>query len=62
MTAFAGKAVWMTGAGTGIGKAGALMFAQEGAAVGLIGRLRDRLACFIHERAHRGSRWARNGL
>jgi len=24
MTAFAGKVVWMTGAGTGIGKAGAL--------------------------------------
>jgi NAD(P)-dependent dehydrogenase (short-subunit alcohol dehydrogenase family) len=30
MTAFAGKVVWMTGAGTGIGRAGALMFAQEG--------------------------------
>ena len=43
MTAFAGKVVWMTGAGTGIGKAGALMFAQEGAAVGLIGRRRDTL-------------------
>ena len=43
MTAFAGKAVWMTGAGTGIGKAGALMFAQEGAAVALIGRRHDKL-------------------
>ena len=43
MTAFAGKVVWMTGAGTGIGKAGALMFAQEGAAVALIGRRRDKL-------------------
>lgn len=43
MTAFAGKVVWMTGAGTGIGKAGALMFAHEGAAVALIGRRRDKL-------------------
>jgi len=43
MTAFAGKVVWMTGAGTGIGKAGARMFAQEGAAVALIGRRRDTL-------------------
>jgi NADP-dependent 3-hydroxy acid dehydrogenase YdfG len=43
MTAFAGKVVWMTGAGTGIGKAGALMFAHEGAAVALIGRRRDTL-------------------
>jgi NADP-dependent 3-hydroxy acid dehydrogenase YdfG len=43
MTAFAGKVVWMTGAGTGIGRAGALMFAREGAAVALIGRRRDKL-------------------
>jgi NADP-dependent 3-hydroxy acid dehydrogenase YdfG len=43
MTAFAGKVVWMTGAGTGIGKAGALMFAREGAAVALIGRRREAL-------------------
>jgi len=43
MTAFVGKVVWMTGAGTGIGKAGALMFAQEGAVVALIGRRRDKL-------------------
>jgi NADP-dependent 3-hydroxy acid dehydrogenase YdfG len=43
MTAFAGKVVWVTGAGTGIGRAGALMFAREGAAVALIGRRRDKL-------------------
>lgn len=43
MSAFASKVVWMTGAGTGIGKAGALMFAREGAAVALIGRRRDKL-------------------
>jgi NADP-dependent 3-hydroxy acid dehydrogenase YdfG len=43
MGVFAGKVVWMTGAGTGIGKAGALMFAREGAAVALIGRRREKL-------------------
>jgi len=43
MTAFAGKVAWVTGAGTGIGKAAALMFAREGAAVALIGRRRDKL-------------------
>src|SRR5438046_2083834 len=43
MTAFRGKVVWMTGAGTGIGKAGALMFAKERATVVLIGRRRDML-------------------
>src|SRR6185437_14879717 len=43
MSAFTGKVVWVTGAGTGIGKAGALMFAREGAAVALIGRRREKL-------------------
>jgi NADP-dependent 3-hydroxy acid dehydrogenase YdfG len=43
MKAFEGKVVWMTGAGTGIGRAGALMFAREGAATALIGRRRDKL-------------------
>ena len=43
MSAFAGKVVWVTGAGTGIGKAGALMFAREGAAIALIGRRHDKL-------------------
>jgi NADP-dependent 3-hydroxy acid dehydrogenase YdfG len=41
MGAFAGKVAWVTG--TGIGKAGALMFAREGAAVALIGWRRDKL-------------------
>jgi NADP-dependent 3-hydroxy acid dehydrogenase YdfG len=43
MGLFDGKVVWMTGAGTGIGKAGALMFAQEGATVALLGRRKARL-------------------
>jgi NADP-dependent 3-hydroxy acid dehydrogenase YdfG len=43
MASLDGKVVWMTGAGTGIGKAGALMFAREGASVVLIGRRRDKL-------------------
>jgi NADP-dependent 3-hydroxy acid dehydrogenase YdfG len=43
MALFAGKVVWMTGAGTGIGRAGALMFAGDGATVALIGRRREKL-------------------
>jgi NADP-dependent 3-hydroxy acid dehydrogenase YdfG len=43
MKIFDGKVVWLTGAGSGIGKAGALMFARDGAVVGLIGRSRDKL-------------------
>jgi NADP-dependent 3-hydroxy acid dehydrogenase YdfG len=43
MGVFDGKVAWVTGAGTGIGKAGALMFAREGASVALIGRRRDKL-------------------
>ena len=41
--AFEGKQVWITGAGTGIGRAAALMFAAEGAHVALIGRRRAML-------------------
>ncbi len=43
MAAFDGKQVWITGAGTGIGRAAALMFAAEGAHVALIGRRRPML-------------------
>jgi len=43
MALFEGKVVWVTGAGTGIGRAGALMFADEGARVALMGRRREKL-------------------
>jgi len=43
MGLFSGKVVWITGAGTGIGRAGALMFASEGATVALMGRRRGPL-------------------
>ncbi len=40
----AGRAVWITGAGTGIGRALALAFAQAGARLALTGRSRETLA------------------
>ena len=43
MGLFDGKVVWVTGAGTGIGRAGAIMFAAEGATVALMGRRRGKL-------------------
>src|SRR5208282_5227641 len=49
MKVFDRKVVWMTGAGTGIGRAGALMFAREGASVVLIGRRRDMLETAAEE-------------
>jgi NADP-dependent 3-hydroxy acid dehydrogenase YdfG len=39
----AGKIAWVTGAGSGIGEAAALMLAEEGAAVVLTGRRREPL-------------------
>lgn len=40
----AGRAVWITGAGTGIGRALSLAFAQEGCRLALTGRSRESLA------------------
>jgi NAD(P)-dependent dehydrogenase (short-subunit alcohol dehydrogenase family) len=47
-----GKVAWVTGAGSGIGEAAALMLAEEGAAVVLTGRRREPLegvAARIHQ-------------
>ena len=43
MAAIKGRVVWLTGAGTGIGEAAALMFAREGAQLVLMGRLPEPL-------------------
>jgi NADP-dependent 3-hydroxy acid dehydrogenase YdfG len=43
MTALDGKIVWITGAGSGIGRACAIAFAAAGARVALTGRRRDAL-------------------
>lgn len=43
MAQFGDKVVWITGAGTGIGRATALMFAREGAKLALMGRRREAL-------------------
>jgi NADP-dependent 3-hydroxy acid dehydrogenase YdfG len=58
MGAFDGKVVWVTGAGTGIGRAGALMFAREGAAVALVARRREPLQDVASEIARAGGRAA----
>ena len=54
MGLFDGKVVWITGAGTGIGRAGALMFAAEGATVALMGRRRPPLDEVAAEIAAKG--------
>jgi len=56
MGLFNGKVVWITGAGTGIGRAGALMFAGEGATVALLGRRRGPLDEVAAEIAAAGGR------
>ena len=56
MGLFSGKVVWITGAGTGIGRAGALMFAGEGATVALMGRRRAQLDEVAAEIAAKGGR------
>ena len=46
---FEGKVVWITGGGSGIGKALALAFAKEGASVAVSGRREDRLQALLTE-------------
>ena len=53
MPALLGKVAWVTGAGSGIGEAAALMLADEGASVVLTGRRREPLeavAARIHQK------------
>jgi NAD(P)-dependent dehydrogenase (short-subunit alcohol dehydrogenase family) len=58
MSRFDGKVVWMTGAGSGIGRAGALMFAEGGATVALLGRRKEQARGDRAEIAARGGRSA----
>ncbi len=62
MGAFDGSVVWVTGAGTGIGRAAALMFAHDGAAVALIGRRREPLKEVADEIERAGGRAALEAL
>lgn len=51
---FKDKVIWITGAGTGIGKATAHMFAREGATLVLMGRRADLLEGVYEEICHLG--------
>jgi NADP-dependent 3-hydroxy acid dehydrogenase YdfG len=46
---FSGKVIWITGAGTGIGRATALLFAREGARVALMGRRTEVLRAVLDQ-------------
>ena len=56
MSAFREKVVWITGAGSGIGRAVARMFAAEGALLVLIGRRADKLKNVVDEVCAGGGR------
>jgi NAD(P)-dependent dehydrogenase (short-subunit alcohol dehydrogenase family) len=53
---FDGKVVWITGGGSGIGRALAHEFAQEGAAVAVSGRRDDRLQEVVQELESKGAK------
>lgn len=59
MNALAGKIALITGAGTGIGRAAALLFAREGAAVVLGGRRQAPLDALLQEIEQAGGTGAR---
>ena len=59
---FQDNVVWITGGGTGIGKALAVEFAAEGAKLALSGRRRDRLEEAATELRAGGARVARIAL
>ncbi len=53
---FENKVVWITGGGSGIGRALALAFAKEGAAVAVSGRREERLQEVVHELESQGAK------
>lgn len=53
---FENKVVWITGGGSGIGKALALGFGKEGATVAVSGRREDRLQAVVEELASHGAK------
>jgi NAD(P)-dependent dehydrogenase (short-subunit alcohol dehydrogenase family) len=53
---FENQVVWITGGGSGIGRALALAFAEEGAAVAVSGRRRERLELVAAEIAGKGGK------
>jgi len=53
---FENKVVWITGGGSGIGKALALAFGKEGAIVAVSGRREDRLQQVVDELAAQGGK------
>jgi NADP-dependent 3-hydroxy acid dehydrogenase YdfG len=46
---FEGRVIWITGAGTGIGRAAALLFAREGATLALMGRRASVLEAVLRQ-------------
>ena len=56
-TEFSGKAAFITGAGSGIGAAAAILLAERGAAVALLGRRKDKLDDVAARIRQAAARW-----